>query len=318
MKLRIKTLVSVLALVLVAGCSSKQKDIQDIDTELKNKQAMGSETVGKNKDGNYVVQKKESLATYLLDLQREVYGLEEGIYGNKTYGNKGKYGVLEDCRIEARAKSNGKWEMVDPAPKTILSKEEAKITKKMGVDEKGDLVLLTEEELSNRIKRFERYKKSYEAQDDWYDTEVKACKVSLNNFVNHKFDTPPKTEKFPDFTKVQKSDMDAYICQYVDANASLKTLVKEAVANGWLLQDDLAERAFINDETAKDATNFRHSYVLRIGDWVLSYDYRVNYGDVMNTEKDAELKAWLNRSPDNIADKATCLANGKRWSTVRK
>lgn len=312
-----KLIFSFLSVLVFSACSSK-KPIQDIDTDLKNKQSVGSETLGKNKQGDYVIQKKENLATYLLDLQREVYGLEEGIYGNKAYGNKGKYGVLEDCRIEARAKSNGKWEMVDPAPKTILSKEEAKITKKMGIDEKGDLVMLTEEELTNRIKRFERYKKNYESQDDWYDTEIKACKVSLNNYVNHKFDSVPKTEVFPDFTKVQKMDMNTFVCQYVDANASLRTLVKEAVANGWVLEDDMAERGFVNDETAKDSTNFRHSYVLRLGDWVLAYDYRVKYGELMNTNQDAELKAWLSRNPEGITDKASCLPNGKRWSTIRK
>lgn len=317
MKLKNTTLMASLVLVLFAvGC--KSKEIKEIDTELKDKKSVGSETLGKNKDGNYVLQKKESLATYLLDLQREVYGMEEGIYGNKTYGNKGKYGVLEDCRIELRAKSNGKWEMVDPAPKTVLSKEEAKITKKVGIDEKGELVMLTEEELTGRIKRFERYKKNYESQDDWYDTEIKACKVSLNNYVNHKFEAVPKTEKFPDFAKEQKADMDAFVCEYVDANASLKTLVKTAVANGWLIQEDLADRGFVNDDSAKDATNFRRNYSLRMGDWVLAYDYRVNYGDLMNTDRDAELKAWLNRSPDSVADKASCLANGKRWSTVRK
>lgn len=166
--------------LLVSACSSKPP-ITKIDTELKDQQTIGSESLGKNKEGNYVLQKKEDLASNLLDLQRDVTALEQGIYGNKAYGNKGKYGVLEDCRIELRAKNNGKWEMVEPAPKTILNKEETKMVKKMGLDEKGKLVLLTEEELTERIKRFERYKNSYETQDEWFDTEIKACKVALNN-----------------------------------------------------------------------------------------------------------------------------------------
>ncbi len=305
-----------LAVVFLASCGSKQ--IKEIDTDLSDKQRMGSETLGKNKEGNFVVQKKESLASYLLELQRDVYSLEEGIYGNKAYGNKGKYGVLEDCRIEVRAKSNGRWEMVDPAPKTILSKEESRITKKMGIDEKGDLVMFTEEELTNRIKRFEGYKRNYEAQDDWYDTEIKACKVGLNNFVNHKFDAIPRISEFPDYDKEQKSELDVFICKYVDANASLKTLANEVVARGWVLEQELAQKPFVNDETAMDPTNFRHSYVWRVGDWVLAYDYRVKFGDLMNTDKDAELKAWTHRSPDKISDNASCLPKGKRWSSIRK
>ncbi len=319
MKLRTATISSGILLCMFAvGCSSK-KPITDIDTELKNGQSLGSETLGKNKNGDYVVQKKENLVSYLLNLQREVYGLEEGIYGNKVYGNKGKYGVLEDCRIELRAKSNGKWEMVVPAQKAILSKEEDKITKKVGLDEKGALVMLTEEELTNRIKRFERYKKNYEQQDDWYDTEVKACKISLNNYVNHKSEPVLKTEAFPDFGQVQKGDMNSFLCNYVEPDASLRTLVKEIVANGWMMEEDLAERSYVNDETAKDSTNFRRSYVLRLGDWVLSYSFREKYGDMMNSSNDAELKAWLNRNPGNAGpDAGACLPNGKRWSTVRK
>lgn len=137
--------------------------------------------MGQNEEGAFIVQKKENLATYLLDLQREVYSLEQDIYGNKAHGNKGKYGVLEDCRIELRAKKSGKWEMIESPQKNILSKEEEKFSKKMGIDEKGKLVLLAEEELTARIKRFERYKANYEKQDEWFDIEIKACKTALNN-----------------------------------------------------------------------------------------------------------------------------------------
>lgn len=300
-----------------AACSSKQT-IKDVDTELKNKQTLGTESLGKNKDGQYIIQKKENLASYLLSLQNEVYGLEEGIYGNKTYGNKGKYGVLEDCRIELRAKTNGKWEMVDSAPKNILSKEEAKITKKMGIDEKGDLVHLTEEELTHRIKRFERYKENYERQEEWYNTEIKACKVSLNNFVNHKFDQAPVPPKFPDYGGELKADMNSYLCQYVESDASLRTLIKTGIGAGWLFEDDLVERPYVNDESAKDSTGFRRSYVLRIGDWVLAYNYHYKYGDLMNTSSDGELKAWLHRSSESVAEKSQCLPHAKRWSTSRK
>ncbi|MBX3041065.1 MAG: hypothetical protein KF789_10205 [Bdellovibrionaceae bacterium] len=319
MKLKMKMATGLSMVFLAGACSSKQP-IQKIDTELKGAQSLGHESMGKNSEGQYVLQKKESLATYLLDLQRDVYRLEEDIYGNKSLGNKGKYGTLEDCRIELRAKTNGKWEMVDSAPKAILSKEEAKITKKVGLDEKGQLVMLTEEELTARIKRFERYKANYERQEDWYDTEIKACKISLNNFTQKKSLPAASAEpvKFPDFATESRSDMNSFICQYVDSDASLKTLIKTAVGGGWILEDDLKERSYVNDETAKDSTDFRRSYVIRIGDWVLSYNFREKYGDLMNTDQDAELKAWLNRNPDSVSEKASCLPNGKRWSIGRK
>ncbi|HRO66814.1 MAG TPA: hypothetical protein PL182_04555, partial [Pseudobdellovibrionaceae bacterium] len=235
MKLNIRMAACVSTVFVIAACSSKQP-IQKIDTELKGAQSVGQESLGKNSEGQYVLQKKENLASHLLDLQRDVYGVEESIYGNKARGNKGKYGVLEDCRIELRAKTNGKWEMVESAPKAILSQEEVKITKKVGLDEKGELVALTEEELTARIKRFERYKANYDRQEDWYDTEIKACKVSLNNFVKTKTlpKAPAEAGRFPDFADESRTDMNAFVCQYVDADASLKTLVKAAVGGGWI------------------------------------------------------------------------------------
>lgn len=161
----------------LAACNSKK--IKNIDTNLENAASMREEQIGKNSDGLYVVQKKENLVDHLSDLQKEVYTMEESIYGNRKFGNKGLYGVLEDCRIKSRAQKVGKNEMVEKLPRTILSLEESKISKKLGVDEKGTLVKLSEEDLQTRIDRFEKYKQTYQDQQEWFDTEIKACKVSL-------------------------------------------------------------------------------------------------------------------------------------------
>lgn len=168
---------AVLSMSFIA-CSSQK--IKNIDTKLENASDMREEQIGKNADGKYVVQKKENLVDHLLDLQKDVYSLEEGIYGNRKLGNKGLYGVLEDCRIKARAQKVGKKEMVEKVPKTILTAEESKTSKKLGIDEQGTLVKLSEEDLQSRIQRFEKYKSTYEDQQEWFDTEIKACQVSLN------------------------------------------------------------------------------------------------------------------------------------------
>lgn len=174
----------VVLLALVIGCSSKEK-IKEIDTELEQKQKFTEgEVIGKKDSDTYVLQKKQEMASYLADLQKSVYTQEEEIYGNTAYGNKGKYGVLEDCRIALRAKSQGKAELPEPLEKVIVSQDESKNSKKIGIDEKGKLVMLQEEELLSRVKRFEQYKKTYQQQSDWYDTEIKNCKVKLSNYQN--------------------------------------------------------------------------------------------------------------------------------------
>lgn len=179
-----KSLLMVLFVFAAVGCSSKEK-IKEIDTKLEQKQGFDQgEVIGKKDSETYVLQKKEELASYLSGLQKIVYSQEEEIYGNAAYGNKGKYGVLEDCRIALRAKSQGKAEMPEPLERVIVSEDESKTTKKIGVDEKGKLVMLQEEELLSRIKRFEQYKKTYAQQSQWFDSEIKNCKVKLSNYTN--------------------------------------------------------------------------------------------------------------------------------------
>lgn len=168
--------------MLSFGCSSKEK-IKEIETDLEQKQNFTQgEVIGKKDSETYVLQKKQEMARYLSELQKSVYTQEEEIYGNAAYGNKGKYGVLEDCRIALRAKSQGKAELPEPLDKVIVSQDDSKTSKKIGIDEKGQLVMLEEEELLSRVKRFEQYKKTYQQQSDWYDTEIKNCKVKLSNY----------------------------------------------------------------------------------------------------------------------------------------
>ncbi|AFY00706.1 hypothetical protein [Bdellovibrio bacteriovorus] len=154
----------------LVGCSSKDK----LDTELEDAQLMGRETVGK-RDDNYVVQEKKNLIHHLQEVQTDVYTMEENIYGNRDLGNKGKYGVLRDCKIEAAPQAGGK---VDIVPKNILTEEENKLSRQTGVDESGTLVTLREEDLSQRLKRFEGYKTAYEKQEEWFDSEIQACRQS--------------------------------------------------------------------------------------------------------------------------------------------
>lgn len=164
----------------MAACSSKKK-LESINTEMEDKAQINASTaIGKNNAGDTVIQEKTKLVDYLVDLERQVYTSEETIYGNKSYGNIGKYGSLENCMTELQKKSTGKWGMVEMPDKILLTKLGAP-KKKTGIDEKKNLIVLSEEEITARIKRFEDYKQTYEDQEDWFETEVKNCNLKLKN-----------------------------------------------------------------------------------------------------------------------------------------
>jgi hypothetical protein len=169
-----------ISILSIISCSSKKK-IESVETEMENQAQIDATTaIGQNSTGDTVIQEKVRLVDYLVDLERQVYTSEETIYGNKSYGNIGKYGALENCMTELQKKSTGKWGMVELPDKVLLTKLGGP-KKKAGIDEKKHLVLLSEEEITGRIKRFEDYKQTYDNQEDWFELEIKNCTLKLKN-----------------------------------------------------------------------------------------------------------------------------------------
>ena len=193
MKERIKILALIsLAGLLFVACASNPNKEEKIKTNLDNKENVGGgETLGTNDKGEMVVQNKIRLATYLHDLQIQVYSLETTIYGDESVGRSGLYGVLRDCKDQARSKKYGGDSKVSPPPaKDIKTAGEdvsigSMIDKlkpgQIGRDEQKQLVGVTEEYLGDRIKRFEGYKTSYQERKDWFDEEVRKCQTDLKD-----------------------------------------------------------------------------------------------------------------------------------------
>ncbi len=189
-----------LSLAAMLACSSKKK-IESVETEITDANPINnSTTIGVNSSGNTVIQEKMKLADYLLDLEREVYTTEETIYGNKAYGNIGKFGSLENCMTELQRKTTGKWGMVELPEKVLLTKL-GEPKKKAGIDEKKHLIMLSEEEITGRIKRFENYKQTYENQQEWFETEIKNCSLKLRNPEQGTVSSKP----FPKYNETSES-----------------------------------------------------------------------------------------------------------------
>lgn len=173
----------ILLALFVCACSTNPHKAKDIETNLEHKEDAGQGvTLGVNKDGEMVTQKKMKMVDYLKGLQREVYELEYEVYGNRELGRKGMYGALTECLDEARSKKLGGDGKASALPqKSILTSAEDFNFTKAGLDEKKELVAVTEEFLNDRIKRFEGYNENYSQQREDFEERLRICKANLND-----------------------------------------------------------------------------------------------------------------------------------------
>jgi hypothetical protein len=175
---------------VLAACSHNPNKAEKIDTTVeKSAQVSGDTKVGV-KDGNMIVQRKVMMSEELRTLQNEVYELEDRVYGNRKYGSLGLYGVLKDCKEQASDKANGgdgKLSWTEPIDR-VTDKED---DMKLGLDEKDQLVGVSEEMLRDRLERFHNYKQVLQKREDEYEDKLAICK---NDLKARKADSQKKTD----------------------------------------------------------------------------------------------------------------------------
>ncbi|MBC86279.1 MAG: hypothetical protein CL677_03790 [Bdellovibrionaceae bacterium] len=192
-----KILVSILALGILSGCATqleKRNEVKDLDTMMDKKENIkGDESVG-IKDNKFRIQKKVLLAEELRRLENVTYGIEYEVYGNREYGTKGLYGAYRDCKTEENSVALGGDGTMSPieAPAPVIN-EESKLD--FGLDEKGDMVGVSEEYLSERIDRFQKYRKILKKRRSEYETKLGICE---NNIKNAKIKMKNKSAKASD------------------------------------------------------------------------------------------------------------------------
>ncbi len=167
-------------MVLLAACSSNPHKATQVETEIENKQEIGRNEELGVKDGNMVVQRKTLMSEELRRLQTEVYETEDKVYGNRKYGSKGLYGVLKECRMKLADKKNGgdgKLMWTEPMAR-VTEKEEAL---NIGLDEKDQIVGVSEEFLKDRLERFRGYKSLLAAREDEMQDKVDICNAELKS-----------------------------------------------------------------------------------------------------------------------------------------
>lgn len=166
--------------LMIAACSSNPHKAEKIETAIEKKAEITGDTSLGVKDGNMVVQKKVMMNEELRRLQNEVYALEDRVYGNRTYGSLGLYGVLRQCKADFSDRKNGgdgKLMWTEPIDRVTANEEEFSI----GVDEKDKIVGVKEEFLKDRIERFRNYRTVLEKRQDEYETKLAICQADLKS-----------------------------------------------------------------------------------------------------------------------------------------
>ncbi|WP_413288467.1 hypothetical protein [Bdellovibrio sp. HCB337] len=168
----------IMALMVLAACSSKHK-AKEIDTNVKDAEAITPNSVIGVKDGEMIYQKKVMMNEQLRNLELEVYNLEAKVYGGPRYlDNRGLYGVLQDCRLQMSEPKNGGDGKLLWTEKREYVTQESDYTN-IGTDKKK-IIGVSEEYLKDRIDRFVNYKAVLQGRQEEYETKVKVCELEFD------------------------------------------------------------------------------------------------------------------------------------------
>ncbi len=174
---------SLALLFLATSCTSPHTATKE-DTRLEKSSSVGNQEVGL-RDGKVMVQRKVLLAEELRKLELQTYLLEDEVYGNEQYGTAGIVGVLKDCYRKLSDPRMGGEGKLKRAPKVErVTAEEEKL--KFVIDEKGELVGLSEEYLRDRMDRFQKYRKILGDRRSDVQTDLDICENDYSvSLINH-------------------------------------------------------------------------------------------------------------------------------------
>ena len=195
----------------------------------------------------------------------------------------------------------------------MTDKEEAT---KLGLDEKKELVGVTQEYLRDRLTRFLGYKLILQKRADEYALKIETCEADLRAKKVDAAQSERVIEKDQPDVAGDLTSINTYMCGYVRAGASLKDLMLTAFARGWLsLSDFRADQNLIAAEL-RDAKLAVRPNALLFNGWKLSFDVPgVTLGELLAPSKDAKLKAWttakLRSGKGGGPDAKTCLPGGE-------
>lgn len=305
-KISLQFSIVALLLILISGCKSNPHKAEAIKTELDGSaRVSGSAALGM-KNGEMVVLDKVQMSEKLRDLQNTVYSLEDKVYGTRKLGSLGLYGDLKSCQRKTASRQyggSGSMMWTEPLDRVTDKEEELKI----GLDEKKDLVGVSEEYLKERIQRFQGYKIILQKRSDEFEEKIATCNADL---TKKEMDSNEPSKVM--VTEISKASMDRpalnqFMCGYVRAGASLQSLMINIFAKGWLSLSDFKLEQNLLAASLKDSKGKTRENVLLFNGWKLSFDQKqVTVGELLNDGKEAHLQAWAYDAKSDVPT-GSCL-----------
>jgi hypothetical protein len=300
-----KIFVAMMIFALIS-CRSRPHKAELIETKLDQAAAVsGQQQVGV-KNGDMVVLDKVQMSEKLRDLQNSVYALEDRVYGTRKLGTLGLYGELKACkRKEASRQFGGNGTLVWSEPLDRVTDKEDEM--KVGLDEKKDLVGVSEEFLKDRLQRFQGYKAILQKRADDYQHQIETCKGEIST---RELDTNQSSkvmvQEMPK-ASVDRAGLNEFMCSYVKSGASLQQLMMACFAKGWLALSDFRFEQNLLPVTLKDSKGETRDNALLFNGWKLAFDKSpVTAGDLF-AGKDARLVAWAYEKRSDVLDSTGCL-----------
>lgn len=305
----------IVGVLTVTGCRSNPHKAEEVDTQIDNAaQVSGSQQVGV-KDGNMVVMDKVEMSERMRDLQNAVYSLEDRVYGTRKLGSLGLYGELKTCRRKLASRpfgGNGTLLWTEPLDRVTDKESELKV----GLDEKKNLVGVSEEYLKDRLARFQGYKTILQKRHDDFMNQIETCKAEL---ASREMDSDQPTKVMvqeASKASLDRSSINQFMCGFVQKGASLQNFMMNAFAKGWLSLSDFKLDQNIVPAAVKDVKGVEKDNALLFNGWKLAFDQSpVTVGELLNEGKDAKLMAWTYDRKSDVQGASKCLSSSEgRWN----
>lgn len=180
---------------------------------------------------------------------------------------------------------------------------------KVGVDEKKNLVGVSEEFLKDRMERFARYRLILQKRSDEFEEKITACKADV---ATHEMDSNQTSKVMVSEApkaSVERTEINQFICSYVKSGASLQSFMLNSFAKGWLSLSDFKLDQNLLPASLKDSKGTTKDNALLFNGWKLAFDRSpVTVGELLNEGKDARLVAWSFDRKADVPGSTQCLS----------
>ena len=240
----------------------------------------------------------------LMQTKNSVTLLEDQLYGSKKLGTLGLLGDLKNClRKKASAQWGGSGELLWMESIDRVSEKELEFAKEPVVDEKAQHT------------RFLVYKNILERRKSEYQAQIDECKLGLSN-------RQPDLSKSAQVkvTEAVKGGFDKivvnqYVCGFVKKEASLKELMTELFAKGWLSLSDFKMDQNLMASNLMDSKKSTRDNGFMFNGWKLAFDKSsITVGDLLSGKSDAKLKSWSYPFIKDVPNHERCIETEGVWN----